>query len=103
MNGLSDLNFVFRGSKLVNTECIYALVLFVGSDTKLMLNRSEVPFKFSKFEKRLNAMILSIMVFNFVLCLVLGIVANAIYNPIDDRFEQLDIGWHRGSWIKCFA
>ena len=60
ISGLSDINFIFRGSKLVNTSYIYALVLFVGRETKLMLNRNQVPFKFSKFEKILNLCIGSI-------------------------------------------
>ena len=94
ISGLSDMNFVFRGSKLVNTEYIYALVLFVGRETKLMLNRNQVPFKFSKFEKILNQMILSILIFNFILCIAFGIAANVVIEPYPELVRK--------SWITSF-
>ena len=95
ISGLSDMNFVFRGSKLVNTEYIYALVLFVGRETKLMLNRNQVPFKFSKFEKILNQMILSILIFNFILCVAFGIAANVVIEPYPLLIRE--------PWIRSFA
>eukprot|EP01083_Nonionella_stella_P007882 22688_1 len=94
MSGLSDINFIFRGSKLVNTQSIIALVVFVGRETKLMLNRNEVPFKFSKFESTLNQMILSILIFNFILCVLFAILANLVEEP----FVEL----RRDSWFDGF-
>lgn len=86
---------IFRGSKLTNTEYIHAIVLFVGSETKLMLNRNQVPFKFSTFEKLLNRCIFSILIFNFSICLLFGLAANLVMKP----FKALDTN---DSWFVSF-
>ena len=92
---LGDEHFMYRGAKLVNTEYVHALVLFVGSQTKLMLNRNQVPFKFSKFEKTLNQCIASILIFNLILCISFGIAANSVIEPYDEL--------KRDSWWESTA
>jgi len=51
---VNDEHFLFRAAFLANTLHVYAIVIFVGPDTTLMLNRSGTPYKFSTFESILN-------------------------------------------------
>ncbi|MES1915615.1 MAG: hypothetical protein MHM6MM_007535, partial [Cercozoa sp. M6MM] len=70
---LGDRELLMRGVKLVNTEWVYALVVYTGVDTKLMLNRHHTPFKFARFERLLNRCVGAMLVMNIVLCLLLAL------------------------------
>lgn len=67
---IGDKQLLLRGSKLVNTPSVYGLVVYVGGETKLMLNRSIPSYKFSRFEKVLNRLVVAILIFNAVICLM---------------------------------
>jgi len=72
---VNDEHFLFRAAFLANTLYVYAIVMFVGSDTTLMLNRSGTPWKFSTFERNLNYCVAFLLFTNLVLCILLAIFA----------------------------
>ena len=55
-----------------NTDKVVALVVYVGKDTKLMLNMQDRIFKKSSLEKRMNRYIFLVLGILFTFLLILG-------------------------------
>lgn len=70
---------LLRGCSVRNTAWIIGLVVFTGSDTKIMLNGGETPTKRSKIEKETNFNV----IVNFVV-LVIMCTIGAIFNGLQD-------------------
>ncbi|KAJ3992228.1 phospholipid-transporting ATPase 1 [Lentinula boryana] len=70
---------LLRGCSIRNTAWTVALVVFTGSDTKIMLNGGDTPSKRSKIETETNFNV----IVNFVILLGMCILA-AIMNGIQD-------------------
>ncbi|KAF9583570.1 hypothetical protein BGW38_009159, partial [Lunasporangiospora selenospora] len=68
---------LLRGCVLRNTEYIIGMVLFTGTDTKILLNSGATPSKRSRIEKDLNFHI----VMNFIILFALSI-GSAIANGV---------------------
>ncbi|KAG0200243.1 hypothetical protein BGX28_006650 [Mortierella sp. GBA30] len=68
---------LLRGCVLRNTDHIIGMVLFTGTDTKIMLNSGDTPSKRSRIEKDLNFHI----VMNFIILFALSI-GSAIANGV---------------------
>ncbi|KAI8601931.1 hypothetical protein EDD21DRAFT_373196 [Dissophora ornata] len=68
---------LLRGCVLRNTEHVIGMVLFTGTDTKIMLNSGDTPSKRSRIEKDLNFHI----VMNFIILFALSI-GSAIANGV---------------------
>jgi phospholipid-translocating ATPase len=62
---------LLRGCTLRNTNWVIGLVLFTGSDTKIMLNGGATPSKRSKIERQTNFNV----VMNFIVLLAMSIVS----------------------------
>ena len=97
---IGDQQLCLRGSRLVNTDWVYGLVVYTGYQTKMMLNRNAPRIKQSSFEARLNRFVLSIFIFNFFVCLVLSIS----YSARNQAFASwLDLGDTSGlGWLLNF-
>lgn len=66
-----DLNqFLHRGSFIENSGHVVAMVVYTGTDTKLILNLGQYVFKMSSFEKILNY----IYVINLCMALLIGFI-----------------------------
>ncbi|KAF8967406.1 hypothetical protein BGZ46_000170 [Entomortierella lignicola] len=75
---------MLRGCVLRNTEHVIGMVLFTGSDSKIMLNSGETPSKRSRIEKDLNFNILM----NFVILFALSLgsaIGNGVIFARSDR------------------
>ncbi len=51
---------LLRGCRLRNTKWCYGLVVFAGSDTKLMKNGGKTKFKQTHIDKLLNYLIVGV-------------------------------------------
>ncbi|AAS54610.2 AGR120Cp [Eremothecium gossypii ATCC 10895] len=71
-------NMLLRGCSLRNTKWAMGIVMFTGTDTKIMLNAGVTPTKRSRISRELNYSVILNFVFLFVLCLAAGLV-NGIY------------------------
>ncbi|KAK9674728.1 hypothetical protein K7432_016948, partial [Basidiobolus ranarum] len=60
-------NLLLRGTILRNTDYVFGVAVYVGSDTKIFRNLKNSRLKFSTMEKKLNRMLLGIFVFNLFL------------------------------------
>ena len=74
-NILLDLKtFIPRGSVLKNTQYVFAIVVYIGNDTKTMKNTEPKILKISGIEKFTNNLILVILFFQLILCAILSII-----------------------------
>eukprot|EP00834_Sanchytrium_tribonematis_P000588 NODE_11_length_54881_cov_1.430718.p1 type:complete len:1398 gc:universal NODE_11_length_54881_cov_1.430718:23603-19410(-) len=76
---LTFKHVLLRGSILRNTEYVIGLVLYCGSETKIMLNTRPTPSKRSKIDKQLNPLV----GFNFLMIAVLCIITSIGYSTVD--------------------
>ena len=85
--GIGDDQFYYRGSLVATVDYVILLVLYTGDDTKMMLNRGLVPFKFARFEQVLNKTVIGLLLFNFILVFALSMVIWAHETPwyIEER------------------
>ncbi|CAJ0766181.1 13954_t:CDS:10 [Entrophospora sp. SA101] len=75
---LSINDVLLRGCILRNTEWVIGLVIFTGTDTKIMLNSGDTPSKRSRIEIETNFHVTMNFVILFLLCLGSGI-AQTVY------------------------
>ncbi|MDP2434900.1 MAG: hypothetical protein Q8P67_04090, partial [archaeon] len=67
-HGLTTDQLLVRGTVLKNAHYAYGLVLYTGPQTKYMLNTTDPPHKTSNIEKRLNRIILVVLLLLMALC-----------------------------------
>lgn len=68
-------NLLIRGTMLRNTTWVVGLVAYVGFKTKLALNSSAPPFKYSALNKMVDRMVTTIIGIKICFCIVAAIVA----------------------------
>ncbi|RCI03572.1 hypothetical protein CU098_002818, partial [Rhizopus stolonifer] len=71
-------NVLLRGHVIRNTKWAIALVLFTGTDTKIILNSGDTPSKRSQIDTEMNKEIFVAFAVLFLLCLVCAIMAGVI-------------------------
>ena len=75
--------FLLRGAVLSNTDWIIGMVVSAGHDSKLLRNMGKVKYKQTHIEKRLNKVVIFLILFQTLLCLIAAILA-ADYNNKND-------------------
>ena len=69
-------NFILRGCSLKQTGFIYAIVIYVGHDTKIMRNSVSAKEKVSKIENIMNNQIIIVFVLQFIIGIVSSLIGN---------------------------
>ncbi|CAL9085786.1 unnamed protein product [Musa acuminata var. zebrina] len=70
---LGPTNIVLRGCEIKNTSWVVGVAVYIGMETKVMLNSSGAPSKRSRLETRMNREIIVLAVIMIVLCSVIAI------------------------------
>lgn len=83
---------LLRGCAVRNTEWVIGIVVFTGSDTKIMLNSGETPSKRSKIEKETNWNVLANFVLLLSMCIICAIVGGAALNASDTSRAVYEVG-----------
>ena len=107
-------NFILRGCSLKQTSFIYALVIYVGHDTKIMRNSVSAKEKVSKIEYIMNNQIIIVFILQFIIGFVSSLIGNIqlnndknyleyIYPPLNDK-EKMKITFGKfiitiGTWV----
>lgn len=73
---VDESNLVVRGTMLRNTSWIVCLVCYSGFKTKLALNSSTPPFKYSALNKMVDKMVLVIIGVQVAFCIAAAILAS---------------------------
>ncbi|KAF3938391.1 hypothetical protein ABW19_dt0206281 [Dactylella cylindrospora] len=96
---ISVKNLLLRGCSLRNTDWAIGVVIFTGSETKIMMNAGITPSKRSRIQRELNFNVLMNFIILFVMCLLSGIV-QGVFSGKDDAsqsfFEYGSIGGSPG-------
>eukprot|EP01006_Ploeotia_vitrea_P053423 TRINITY_DN67787_c4_g2_i1.p1 TRINITY_DN67787_c4_g2~~TRINITY_DN67787_c4_g2_i1.p1 ORF type:complete len:1189 (-),score=90.92 TRINITY_DN67787_c4_g2_i1:201-3767(-) len=66
-------NIMFRGCKLRNTKWIYGMVVYAGVDTKMMRNLKKKPPKFSGLDRKLNKLIIALVIVQQIIIFILAL------------------------------
>jgi phospholipid-transporting ATPase len=97
---LSMLNMAPRGAVLRNTDYVYGVVVYSGSDTKIMKNLKTSKLKSSKLEAQLNTFVLYAFVYNAILLVTSVILEYIRYVNIqkmeDPQRDELAVEWYLG-------
>lgn len=94
---ISINNMLLRGCSLRNTEWVIAVVVYTGSNTKIMLNSGETPSKRSKISRELNFSVICNFVILFILCLISGIVNGIAFAKDNSSITYFEFGSIGGS------
>jgi len=112
---LDSNHFVLRGCSVRNTDWVYGLVTYTGSESKIMMNSVKPRAKKSKVERLMNTQVIIVFCFQIVLCIFCAIWYSTWFESNDDFLSYLDIlagykdtsyaynfGTRLGSWILIF-
>lgn len=89
---ISINNLLLRGCNLRNTEWILGVVIFTGSDSKIMLNSGITPIKRSRIAKDLNWNVLYNFGILFIMCTVSGLVEGIIWSQGNNSLDYFEFG-----------
>lgn len=93
---ISTETLLLRGSSLRNTAWVIGIVVYTGTDTKIMQNSGSSPTKRSRITRELNWPVVYNFGILFLMCLICGI-ANGIYlDDASNTFNVFDQGAEAG-------
>jgi magnesium-transporting ATPase (P-type) len=96
-------NLLLRGCTLKNTRHAYGVVLYTGSQTKIMMNSKGAPRKVSKMAQTMNYMLYSVFIFQMaIICLYAGLYLNWMSNN-EDVWQYLNMTAKGGSLSYRFV
>lgn len=84
-------NFVPRGVFIKNTRYFLGLVVYVGPETKIMLNNMSKKNKMSSTEKMMNNYVYILVIFEFILLVVLSILPAVTFKHISRFYSWVGI------------
>ena len=67
-SALNHKNLLLRATKLKNTEWLVGIAVYTGKNTKIMMNGASTKNKISNIERRVNKIILFILLFELFCC-----------------------------------
>ena len=67
-------NFLLRGMILRQTDYIIGCAIYIGHNTKVMINSPKLKSKNSKLEKKMNKLIISIFIFQLCLSMISSVI-----------------------------
>lgn len=80
---ITNDNVLLRGCTLRNTKWAIGVVIYTGSESKIMLNGGITPLKVSKISRELNLSVVINFIVLFVLCFVSGLINGLFYDESD--------------------
>jgi phospholipid-translocating ATPase len=90
-------NLLLRGCSLRNTDWVIGVVVFTGSETKIMLNAGVTPTKRSQISRELNFSVICNFVLLFILCLISGIINGLAFAKDNSSISFFEYGSIGGS------
>jgi magnesium-transporting ATPase (P-type) len=97
---------LLRGCKLRNTEFCIGFAVYMGHESKIMMNAKKPPTKISNVQKKMNTMLYSVRIFKFLTALGICLSVNSdlnLCNPLcvvdpEASFEPLVSRSHL--WVR---
>ncbi len=94
---VTDRQLLMKGAKLKNTQWITGVVTFTGEQTKLLLNANRGRMKQSRVEHIMNNLSAIILLFQTLICIVIGILSASWQS--NKRPDHYYIDYNKGSVI----
>ncbi|KAF3916030.1 hypothetical protein AA313_de0209354 [Arthrobotrys entomopaga] len=94
---ISVNNLLLRGCSLRNTDWAIGVVIFTGSESKIMMNAGITPTKRSRIQRELNINVLMNFIILFIMCLLSGIVQGVFSGKTDASQSFFEYGSIGGS------
>ncbi|XP_070763654.1 phospholipid-transporting ATPase ID [Enoplosus armatus] len=89
---LDNEKMLLRGCVLRNTEWCFGMVIFAGSQTKLMQNCGRTTFKRTSIDKLMNTLVL--WIFAFLVCMgVILAIGNTVWESCIGKNFQVFLPW----------
>jgi phospholipid-translocating ATPase len=85
-------NLLPRGSSVKNTDWVLGVVVFTGSETKIMLNSGITPSKRAKISKDLNWNVIYNFILLFFMCLVAAVVQGTAWGKPNTSHKLFEFG-----------
>ncbi len=85
---LGTKQLLLKGARLQSTPFIYGLAVYIGRDTKVVMNQRPVPSKFSSCDQRLN-LFLAILFFVLAAGCIVSTVLEEEYQDISAKFPYI--------------
>ena len=100
----SSKNLLLRGCTLKNTPYCYGICLYVGNQTKIMMNQKKPPAKVSNLMRLMNKLLYSVFAFQFfIICIWASLSLNWMKDNKNEHVYldiQGELGF--GRWILQF-
>ncbi len=88
---LNSDHVIYRGSILRNTDSVLGLVIFTGEETKIRMNSIKNPrTKAPKLQKKINLIILFMVIIVIILAVIWTVIAKVTYNKKGNKMWYLD-------------
>jgi magnesium-transporting ATPase (P-type) len=100
----SSKNLLLRGCTLKNTPYCYGICLYVGNQTKIMMNQKKAPAKVSNLMRLMNKLLYSVFAFQFLIICVWATLSLLWMSDNRDTHIYLDIQGDMGieRWVIQF-
>ena len=72
VTNLEISNLLLRGCTLKNTEYVYGIAIYLGPESKILMNAQKSPRKVSALMKLMNYMLYTVFAFQIVIIVVLS-------------------------------
>ena len=91
LNPIELDNLLLRGSVLMQTDYVYAIVVYVGHSTKIMLNSLSARSKQSKLSKLMNHQLTKVLFIQMYICIFASIINMSEYfnNGMNDSSKNV--------------
>jgi magnesium-transporting ATPase (P-type) len=89
-HGLEYKHFVPRGSMLVHSEEVYAVVLYTGAETKQVMNQGMYKYKISLLQKEINRYMIISFILIICIMILMSQVMNRVWHKTNIKGEKLN-------------
>ena len=87
---LDAKQLLLKGAKLKNTSWIIGILVYTGHNCKIMKNSKDPVTKYSSVELLMNKALISIFIFQAILCIISAILRGYYYDQ--NKFENVNGG-----------
>ena len=92
---LDSKQLLLKGAKLKNTQWVIGIVVYSGSNCKIMKNAKDPVTKYSSVEKLMNQALILIFIFQGILCIICAVLRGYYYkkNNLDKANDNKSFGY----------